>query len=61
MKKGFISSRLRSGKKSLDDSLGKKIQTIEAKRFTWVDMQNPDRTDVEELAKKYHFNALNIE
>ena len=24
-------------------------------------MQNPDRTDVEELAKKYHFNALNIE
>ena len=24
-------------------------------------MQNPDRTDVEELAKKYHFNSLNIE
>lgn len=24
-------------------------------------MQNPDRTDVEELAKKYNFNSLNIE
>ena len=24
-------------------------------------MQNPDRSDVEELAKKYNFNALNIE
>ncbi len=61
MKKGFITSRLRSGKKSLEDSVERKIETIEAKRFTWVDMQNPDRTDVEELAKKYHFNALNIE
>ena len=61
MKKGFITSRLRSGKKSLEESIERKIQTIEGKRFTWVDLQNPDRTDVEELSKKYHFNALNIE
>ncbi len=39
----------------------RKIETIEGKNFSWIDMQNPDRLDVEELAKKYNFNALNIE
>lgn len=61
MKKGFISSRLRSGKKTADDSLQRRIETVEGNRFSWLDLQNPDRTDVEELANKYHFNALNIE
>ncbi len=61
MKKGFIASRLRSGKKSIEVSVQKRIETIEGKRFSWIDLQNPDRTDVEELAKKYHFNSLNIE
>ena len=61
MKKGFISKRLRTGKKSIEDSIQRKIETIEGKRFSWIDLQNPDRTDVEDLAKKYHFNALNIE
>ena len=61
MKKGFIANRLRSGKKSAEDSIQRKIETIEGKSFSWIDLQNPDRTDVEELAKKYHFNALNIE
>ncbi len=61
MKKGFISKRLRAGKKTIEDSIQRKIETIEGKRFSWIDLQNPDRTDVEELAKKYQFNALNIE
>ena len=61
MKKGFIANRLRSGKKSIEVSVQKRIETIEGKRFSWIDLQNPDRTDVEELAKKYHFNSLNIE
>ena len=39
----------------------RKIETVEGKNFSWIDMQNPDRSDVEELAKKYNFNALNIE
>ena len=39
----------------------RKIETIKGKNFSWIDMQNPDRSDVEELAKKYNFNALNIE
>lgn len=61
MKKGFIANRLRSGKKSTEVSIQRKIETVEGKRFSWIDLQNPDRTDVEELAKKYHFNSLNIE
>jgi magnesium transporter len=61
LKKGFIANRLRSGKKSTEVSIQRKIETVEGKRFSWIDLQNPDRTDVEELAKKYHFNSLNIE
>jgi len=61
LKKGFISNRLRSGKKSIEESIQQRIETIEGNRFSWIDLQNPDRTDVEELAKKYHFNSLNIE
>ncbi|MDH3611288.1 MAG: magnesium transporter CorA family protein [Nitrosopumilus sp.] len=61
MKKSFITNRLRSGKKSLEDAIQRKIETVEGEKFSWIDLQNPDRSDVEELAKKYHFNALNIE
>ncbi|AJM91911.1 magnesium transporter CorA family protein [Nitrosopumilus piranensis] len=61
MRKGFISNRLRSGRKSIESSIKKKTETIQAEKFVWTDLQNPDRNDVEELAAKYNFNALNIE
>ncbi|HJM79699.1 MAG TPA: magnesium transporter CorA family protein [Nitrosopumilus sp.] len=61
MKRGFISRRLRSGRKSLTVPIEKKIETIQGNGFTWVDLQNPDRKDVEELSQKYNFNELNIE
>ena len=61
MKKDFIANRLRSGKKSIENPIERKIETIEGKGFSWIDLQNPDRDYVEDLAKKYHFNALNIE
>lgn len=61
MKKGFISKRLRSGKKSIDESIIKKIETIQSENFEWIDVQNPDRKDIEKLAEKYNFNTLNIE
>jgi len=51
---------LRSNKK-LEEVIESKIEIIESKNFVWVDLQNPDRNDVEELAKKYNFNTLNIE
>ena len=61
MRKGFITNRLRSNKKSVDIPIESKIQVIEGKKFVWIDLQNPDRNDVEKLAEKYNFNALNIE
>jgi len=61
LKKGLFANRLRSGKKSIENTIERKIETIEGKGFSWIDLQNPDRDYVEDLAKKYHFNALNIE
>ena len=61
MRKGFISKRLRSGRKSIEDSIERKIETIQAEKFEWIDVQNPDRSDIEKLAEKYNFNELNIE
>jgi len=61
LRKGFIRNRLRSGRKSVESSIESKIDTIQGEKFVWINLQNPDRSDVEELAEKYHFNALNIE
>ena len=61
MRRGFITNRLRSGKKSLDIPVEKKIEKIQGNGFTWIDLQNPDREDVEKLAPDYNFNELNIE
>ena len=61
MRKGFITKRLRPGRKSAEDSIERKIETIRGEGFSWVDLQNPDRSDVERLAEMYGFNSLNIE
>jgi len=61
LRKGFITSRLRSGRKSVEISIESKMETIQGEKFVWIDLQNPDRKDVEKLAEKYNFNALNIE
>jgi magnesium transporter len=61
LRKGFITNRLRSNRKSIDRPVENKIETIQGEKFVWIDLQNPDREEVEELAKKYNFNALNIE
>ena len=61
MRKGFITNRLRSGRKSTENSIESKMEVMQAEKFVWIDLQNPDRNDVEKLAEKYNFNALNIE
>jgi len=61
MRKGFITNRLRSNRKSVETPIENKIETIQREKFVWIDLQNPDRNDVEKLAEKYNFNALNIE
>ena len=37
------------------------METVQGEKFVWIDLQNPDRNDVEKLAEKYNFNSLNIE
>ena len=62
MKRSFIANRLRSGKRGQESAVAdRKFEAIEGKRFSWIDLQNPDRADVEKLAAKYQFNELNIE
>jgi len=61
MRKGFITNRLRSNKKSADTPIENKIETMQGEKFVWIDLKNPDRNDIENLAKKYNFNELNIE
>lgn len=61
MRKGFITNRLRSGRKLTGDSIERKIEIMQGGKFSWIDLQNPDRNDVEKLAEKFNFNVLNIE
>jgi magnesium transporter len=61
LRKGFITNRLRSGRKPVESPVESKTDTIQGGKFVWINLQNPDRNDVEKLAQKYNFNALNIE
>ena len=61
MKREFITNRLHAGKKPTGISVERKIETVQGKKFSWIDLQSPDRSDVEKIAEKYHFNSLNIE
>ncbi len=61
MRKGFITNRLRSGRKSAESHIESKMETMQGQKFVWINLQNPDRNDVEKLAEKYNFNSLNIE
>ncbi len=61
MKKDFFTNKLRSSRKTNSDTVQRRVEIIEGEKFSWIDLQNPHREDVEKLAQKYHFNALNIE
>jgi magnesium transporter len=62
LKKDFFTSKLWSARKAgLSQTVERRVETIEGEKFTWIDLENPDRKDIEQLAQKYHFNVLNIE
>jgi magnesium transporter len=63
MKGDSFVSKLRPGKKDAFEEIGveRHFETIKGDDFSWIDLVNPTRSDVEVLAKKYNFNALNIE
>src|SRR5919108_5653117 len=37
------------------------VQTITNNDLTWIDVQNPTRNVMQELAERYHFHELSIE
>jgi magnesium transporter len=37
------------------------VQTITNNNLTWIDVQNPTRNVMQQLAEKYHFHELSIE
>ena len=37
------------------------VETIQGNGFSWVDIQNPDRTEIERLGQMYNFNTLNLD
>ena len=62
MKKGFISNKLRPNKKIIEDSrIVQKNDRMPGKKFTWLNLQNPDRPYMEQVAEEYSLNALNVE
>ncbi|WP_320410605.1 magnesium transporter CorA family protein [Candidatus Nitrosotenuis aquarius] len=38
-----------------------KLETIQGNGFTWTDIQNPDRAEIEKLGQMYNFNSLNLD
>lgn len=64
MKRASITRRLWSNRKHSKEPRvtgARTVETINGKNFVWIDLQNPDRAHIEELAVKYNFNALNVE
>lgn len=37
------------------------VETIQGNGFSWIDIQNPDRTEIERLGQMYNFNTLNLD
>lgn len=61
--KRSLTDRLRAGgrRTHTESKVETKIENIAGEKFSWIDLENPDRRDVETLAAKYQFNELNIE
>ena len=60
MKKSILHKKLRHPKPP-QETPGMKAERIEGKSFTWLNLENPDRNYMEELAKEYGLNSLNVE
>lgn len=60
MKRQIIPLRLR-GRGGGAGEGGAKQTVLEGTGFTWIDLENPDRQRVGDLAREYGLNALNVE
>ena len=62
MKHSLIPGRLRAGRRPPEEPAARGgIEEIGGEGFSWFDLQNPDRADIEELAARHRFNELNVE
>lgn len=63
MKKAIFSPRLPLLRRHphVDDVIQSHVETLEGNGFSWTDIQNPDRAEIERLGETYHFNALNLD
>jgi len=59
LKKDFFTSKLRSSRKAgYSDAVQRRIETIEGEKFSWIDLQNPHREDVEQACSKISFQCI---
>lgn len=62
MTRRFISKRLLVGRREQKSvTIPVKTQVIEGSRYKWIDLQNPQRDDIEKLSEQFGFHALNVE
>jgi magnesium transporter len=44
-----------------DEVIQSHVETIQGNGFSWTDIQNPDRAEIERLGQIYNFNTLNLD
>jgi magnesium transporter len=44
-----------------DEVIQSHAETIQGNGFSWMDIQNPDRAEIEKLGQIYNFNTLNLD
>jgi magnesium transporter len=44
-----------------DEVIQSRVEAIQGNGFTWTDIQNPDRSEIEKLGQMYSFNSLNLD
>jgi len=44
-----------------DEVIQSRVEAIQGNGFTWTDIQNPIREEIDKLGKMYSFNSLNLE
>lgn len=57
----FFNVTEREEKRSTTAAKLAKIQSISHKKITWIDIRNPGRREISELAQKYPFHPLHLE
>jgi magnesium transporter len=44
-----------------DEVIQSKVETIQGNGFSWIDIQNPVREEIDKLGQMYNFNSLNLD